>query len=236
MINFADMSGKIKIEMPKFTWWDWFLILGFISASLAVSILKGEFSTLSFIAGTCSILCVIFGAKGNMLNFLFGLVGSIILGYIMFGTGVVGMAVFYLLYNAPMQIVGWFKWKQRRLSPDSVVIKTRWMSLGQRILMIISTLLLGTVMYFVLKEVPHEDQPLSDAAAVAVAAVTQFVLVFAFIEQWFLWIVLDIVMSIVWIVAWQAGKPHAAIQLILQLFYLINAFRGVYLWSKLEKK
>ncbi len=30
MINFADMSGKIKIEMPKFTWWDWFLILGFM--------------------------------------------------------------------------------------------------------------------------------------------------------------------------------------------------------------
>ena len=225
-----------KIEIPRFTWWDWFLILGFVSTSLAVSILEGEFSTLSFIAGTCSILCVIFGAKGDMLNFVFGFIGSIILGYIMLGTGVLGMALFYLLYNAPMQVVGWFKWKQRRLSPDSAVVKTRWMNWGQRILMILSTLIIAVAMYFVLNKIPQEDQPLSDAAAVAVAAVTQFVLVFAFIEQWFLWILMDIVMSVVWIVAWKAGKPHAAIQLILQLFYLINALRGVYLWSKLEKK
>lgn len=230
------MDGKKKIEMPRFTWWDWFLILGFVGTSMAVSILKGEFSALSLVAGTCSILCVIFGAKGDMLNFLFGFAGSLLLGYIMLGTGVIGMALFYLLYNAPMQIVGWHKWKRRLLSPDSVVVKTRWMSWGQRILMVLSTLFIGVVMYFVLKLVPHEDQPLSDAAAVAVAAVTQFVLVFAFIEQWFLWILMDIVMSIVWIVALKAGKPHAAIQLILQLFYLINAIRGLFQWSKLEKR
>jgi len=56
------MGKKIKVELPKFTWWDWFLILGFITVSVIVSILKGNFSTLSFIAGTCSILCVIFGS------------------------------------------------------------------------------------------------------------------------------------------------------------------------------
>ena len=71
-----------KIEIPKFSWWDWFLILGFMSVSVAVSVLNGNFSVLSFIAGTCSVLCVIFGVKGSVLNFLFGFLGSCIQGVI----------------------------------------------------------------------------------------------------------------------------------------------------------
>ena len=222
-----------KIEIPRFTWWDWFLILGFVSASFTVSVLTKEFSVLSFVAGTCSILCMIFGAKGDMLNFPFGLVGSIILGYIMFGSGVLGMAVYYLLYNAPMQIVGWFKWNKRRLSDDSAVIKTRWMTWKQRILMVLSTLVIAVVLYFILRN--KETDSWIDAVAVAVIVVTQFVLVFAFIEQWFLWLLYDFIMVAIWIIKWKDGVSYASIQLILQLFYLINAFRGIFQWSKLEK-
>lgn len=218
-----------KIEIPRFTWWDWFLILGFVATSLAVSILKGEFSTLSFIAGTCSILCVIFGAKGDMLNFPFGFVGSLLLGYIMFGSELKGMALFYLLYNAPMQIVGWFKWNKRRLSDDSAVIKTRWMNWNLRIIMVLSALIIAGIMHFILRD------PWEDAVPLAVIVVTQFVLVFAFIEQWFLWLLYDFIMVAIWIIKWKDGVSYASIQLILQLFYLINAFRGIYQWSKLEK-
>jgi len=171
-----------------------------------------------------------------MLNFLFGLIGSLILGYITFRSGVIGMALFYLLYNAPMQIIGCSRWKHRLLSPESAVIRTRWMTWGQRGLMVISTIALAAVLYIVLARLPNETQPLSDAAAVAVAAVSQLVLVLAFVEQWFLWIVLDLAMSVVWIVAWKNGTPYASIQFVLQLFYLINAFRGLYLWSRLEKE
>ena len=67
------MGERRKIEIPRFTWWDWFLILGFMTVSVVVSVLKGNFSVLSFIAGTCSVLCVIFGVKGSVLNFLFGI-------------------------------------------------------------------------------------------------------------------------------------------------------------------
>ena len=87
MINFADMSEKLKIERPRFTWWDWFLILGFMTVSVTVSLLNGNFNVLSFIAGTCSVLCVIFGVKGSVLNFLFGFLGSCIQGYMALRSG-----------------------------------------------------------------------------------------------------------------------------------------------------
>lgn len=230
-----DTISATKRAIGSFSLWDMFIIVGFVTTSLAVSLVTGQFSWLSFIGGTFSILCVIFGAKGHMLNFVFGLLGSLILGYIMFRSGIYAMAAFYILYNVPMQAVGWAQWRKRRLNPEAKVIRTRWMSWPQRILMFCVTIAMIIGFRFVLGRFTDDAQPLSDAAAVSVAIVTQFVLVFAFIEQWFLWILMDIVMGIVWIISWKAGVQHAAIQFVLEMFYLINATRGIFLWMKLEK-
>lgn len=226
---------KENTEKIRLSLWDIFLIAGFTAASFAVSWLNHSFQIWSFIGGICSILCVIFGAKGHMLNFFFGLAGSAILGSIMYKSGIYAMAAFYILYNAPMQIVGWLKWNRRRRSPSENTIQTRWMTWNQRTLMVASTIALILGFYLVMSNFTHDAQPLSDSAAVSIAIVTQFVLTFAFIEQWCLWIAMDIVMSIVWIIAWKSGVPHAAIQFVLEMFYLINAVRGFILWSKLEK-
>ena len=230
-----DTVTATKKAIGTFTLWDMFIIIGFVTTSLIVSIVTGQFSWLSFIGGTFSILCVIFGAKGHMLNFVFGLLGSLILGYIMFRSGIYAMAAFYILYNVPMQFIGWHKWHSIRLRPESKVVQTRWMNWPQRIFMVCATAALILLFRYILSRFTDDAQPLSDAAAVSVAIVTQFVLVFAFIEQWFLWIVMDIVMGIVWIISWRSGVPHAAIQFVLEMFYLINATRGIFLWMKLEK-
>lgn len=235
-MNTVSNNDKGPLTVWKdFTLWDLFIILGFTLTSLAVSIVTGQFSALSYAGGALSILCVIFGAKGHMLNFLFGLLGSLILGFIMFRSGIYAMAAFYILYNVPMQFIGWVKWRKRRLAPEANVVKTRWMSWPQRALMFGSTIVLILGFYLILDRFTDDAQPLSDAAAVSVAIVTQFVLIFAFIEQWFLWIAMDIVMGIVWSISWKAGTPHAAIQFVLEMFYLINAVRGIFLWMKLEK-
>lgn len=232
-----ENSGIRKYNMAglSFTAWDIFIVVGFISASLAVSIATNKFSGWSFAGGTLSILCVILGAKGHISNFAFGLAGSLILGYIMFRSGLYAMSAFYVLYNAPMQVIGWHQWKNRHTGHITGFVAPRRMGTGQKIIMLGSTLLLIVIVNYVLKNFTEDAQPLNDAVAVSVAIVTQFVLVKAFIEQWFLWIVMDIVMIFVWLVSWSSGVPHAAIQCILEFFYLINAIRGVFLWSKLEK-
>ncbi|MCQ2110079.1 MAG: nicotinamide riboside transporter PnuC [Bacteroidaceae bacterium] len=230
-----SIPTRLKSLIGELSAWDFFLIIGFTAASLAVSLLNGNFQGWSYAGGICSILCVIFGAKGNMLNFIFGWIGSLILGTIMFSSHIYAMAAFYILYNAPMQIVGWYKWNRRRLNPTENIIKTRWMSWPQRCAMVASTFAMIAIAYLILSKFTGDAQPLSDAAAVSVAVITQFVLTFAFIEQWCLWITMDIVMSAVWVIAWKSGVPHAAIQLVLEMFYLINAVRGLFLWAKLEK-
>lgn len=229
------MGKKIRVELPKFTWWDWFLILGFITVSVIVSILKGNFSTLSFIAGTCSILCVIFGVKGSVLNFLFGFAGSCIQGYIALKSGLYANAALFLLYNVPMQFVGWFQWRKRMFGGGREGIKTRWMTWPQRALLVVlcalsvwgvSRLLLMT----------DDPQPVSDALAMTVAVGAQFLLTFAFIEQWFMWLVVNGANLIMWSIAAARGVQFAPIMIIQYVFYTMNSIYGIVLWSRMSKK
>jgi len=211
---------KRKIEIPRFTWWDWFLILGFISVSVAVSVLKGNFNALSFIAGTCSVLCVIFGVKGSVLNFLFGFLGSCIQGYMALKSGLYANAALFLLYNVPMQFIGWAQWRKRALGGGHEGIKTRWMSWPQRALLIKT----------------DDPQPVSDALAMTVAVGAQFLLTFAFIEQWFMWIVVNGANLVMWAIAATRGVQFAPIMVVQYVFYMMNSIYGIVWWSKMSKK
>jgi nicotinamide mononucleotide transporter len=229
------MSGKNKIEIPRFSWWDWFLIVGFISVSVAVSVLRGNFSVLSFIAGTCSVLCVIFGVKGSVLNFLFGFLGSCIQGYMALRSGLYANAVLFLLYNVPMQFVGWAQWRKRMLGGGSEGIKTRWMSWPQRALLIVlSTAAVWGISRLLLKTA--DPQPVSDALAMTVAVGAQFLLTFAFIEQWFMWIVVNGANLVMWAIAATRGVQFAPIMVVQYVFYMMNSIYGIVWWSKMSKK
>lgn len=222
-------------SLPHFTWWDWFLIAGFITVSATVSVLNGNFSILSFIAGTCSVLCVIFGVKGHALNFLFGFLGSCIQGYMALKSGLYANAALFLLYNVPMQFVGWAQWRKRKLGGSQEGIRTQWMTWPQRILLIalcaasvwgISRLLLKT----------DDPQPVSDALAMTVAVGAQFLLTFAFIEQWFMWIAVNGAQIVMWSIAVTRGVEFAPIMLVQYIFYTMNSIYGIVLWARMSKK
>lgn len=215
--------------------WDWFLIAGFITLSIVSCIVKQNFEIVSFAAGLCSILCVIFGAKGRMENFIFGFLGSILNGYIYLHAEIYGSAALYLLYNLPMQFIGFFQWKKRQQGDGTATIKTRWMNNKQRILTAIISIALIAVIYLIL-QTTNGNLPVMDAVRTGIMIVTQFVLTFAFIEQWFLWLLLNSATITMWIIATIRGEQYAVIMMIQSLFFLLNSLRGVIVWIKLNKK
>ena len=229
------MDENRKIRIPRFTWWDWFLILGFMTVSVMVSVLNGNFSVLSFIAGTCSVLCVIFGVKGSVLNFLFGFLGSCIQGYMALRSGLYANAALFLLYNVPMQFVGWAQWRKRSLDDSHAGIKTRWMNWLERLLLVVvCSISVWAISRLLMKT--DDPQPVSDALAMTVAVGAQFLLTFAFIEQWFMWIVVNGANLVMWSIAAARGVQFAPIMIIQYVFYTINSIYGIVMWSRMSKK
>ena len=206
-----------------------------MAVSVTVSVLNGSFSPLSFIAGTFSVLCVIFGVKGHVLNFLFGFLGSCIQGYMALKSGLYANAALFLLYNVPMQFVGWFQWRKRLQGGGKEGIRTRWMTWPQRILLIVlSAASVWGISRLLMKT--DDPQPVSDALAMTVAVGAQFLLTFAFIEQWFMWIVVNGAQIVMWSIAVTRGVQYAPIMLIQYVFYTMNSIYGIVLWSRMTKK
>ena len=57
----------------------------------------------------------------------------------------------------------------------------------------------------------------------------------AYVEQWYIWLLLDLIQSVKWLIETIRGREHAAMMLIMFLFFTANAIYGLIQWSRLEK-
>lgn len=105
----------------------------------------------------------------------------------------------------------------------------------QRLLTAISSVALIAIIYLIL-QTTNGNLPVMDAVRTGIMIVTQFVLTFAFIEQWFLWLLLNSATITMWIIATIRGEQYAVIMMFQSLFFLLNSIRGVVVWIKLNKK
>ena len=58
----------------------------------------------------------------------------------------------------------------------------------------------------------------------------------AFMEQWALWIITNIVSVAMWTICVARGEAHAAVMVIMWVFYLLNSINGFRVWLRLSKE
>jgi nicotinamide mononucleotide transporter len=56
----------------------------------------------------------------------------------------------------------------------------------------------------------------------------------AFMEQWALWIITNIVSVVMWCICVARGEAHAGVMVIMWVFYLLNSINGFRVWLKLS--
>ncbi|MDD2419358.1 MAG: nicotinamide riboside transporter PnuC [Bacteroidales bacterium] len=213
---------------------DWLLILGVISANIIYSVLENDFDVVGSLAGITGVVCVVLVAKGNILNYFFGLVNVALYAYVSFKAQLYGDAALNALYYLPMQFVGWYSWINRRESVDSVTVEARRMSLMQRVwlgLFTVSTVSLTAWVLYLFRD----PQPVKDAATTILSVIAMFLMVRRFMEQWVLWVVTNIISVVMWVVALANGEAHSALMIIMWVFYLANSLNGWVTWAKLSR-
>ena len=84
------------------------------------------------------------------------------------------------------------------------------------------------------------DNPkiLLDAVVMTLNIAGQVLLSFAFMEQWYLWILVNISSISLWAVALASGtgSGNAAVMLIKYIFYLMNSLNGLRIWLNLSRR
>lgn len=222
--------------------YDWFLITGVIASNIIYSVLSGNVDVVGSVAGIAGVLCVVLVAKGNIWNYLFGIINVSMYAYISYKAALYGDAALNALYYVPMQFIGWWQWRKRgaaMLQADadgrSMQVKARRFTWNQRILLALGCAVGVIAVGYVLKHF-GDPQPFKDSATTVLSIVAQALMALAFMEQWVLWIITNVVSVIMWCICVARGEAHAAVMVIMWAFYLLNSLNGLRVWLKLSQE
>ena len=231
------MAMKNKV----LTGYDWFLIVGVIITNIIYSVLTGTMDVLGSVAGITGVLCVVLVAKGSIWNYAFGLVNVSLYAWISYKAALYGDAGLNALYYLPMQFIGWWQWRKRgaamsesESAGEGVQVKARMLDWSQRVLLALGCFAAVTAVGFLLKYL-GDPQPFKDSATTVLSIVAQALMAWAFMEQWALWIITNVISVIMWSVCVLRGEVHAGVMVIMWVFYLLNSINGFRVWLKLSK-
>lgn len=222
--------------------YDWFLITGVIVSNIVYSIMTGTLDLLGSVAAITGVLCVVLVAKGSIWNYLFGLMNVSLYAYISYKASLYGDAALNALYYVPMQFIGWWQWRKRGAAVseaeskgNGVQVKARRFTWGQRAVLAAACLAAVLAVGFVLKHL-GDPQPFKDSTTTVLSIVAQALMALAFMEQWALWIITNIVSVVMWCVCVSRGEAHAGVMVIMWVFYLLNSVNGLRVWLKLSSR
>lgn len=221
--------------------YDWFLIAGVIVSNIVYSVLTGTLDVVGSLAGITGVLCVVLVAKGSIWNYAFGLVNVSLYAWISYKAALYGDAGLNALYYLPMQFVGWWQWRKRGAAISetesggkTVQVRARRFDWGHRILLAIGCSAAVVACGCLLKYL-GDPQPFKDSATTVLSIVAQALMALAFMEQWVLWIITNVISVIMWAVCVSRGESHAGVMVIMWSFYLLNSINGLRVWLKLSR-
>ena len=223
------------------SFYDWFLIVGVIASNVIYSVLTENVDLVGSTAAIAGVLCVVLVAKGSIWNYAFGLVNVSMYAYISYKASLYGDAGLNAFYYLPMQFIGWWQWRKRGAAMSqaeagerSVQVKARRFTWEQRLILFLGCAAAVIAGGYVLKYL-GDPQPFKDSATTVLSIVAQALMALAFMEQWALWIITNIISVVMWCICVTRGDAHAGVMVIMWTFYLLNSINGLRVWLRLSR-
>lgn len=250
----------LKTSITGLNLFERLLLAAILCLTVIGFVMKGVVTFNSMIAAIAAILgvfCVVLGAKGSLANWIFGIIEAFLHIYICFCTHIYGDMLQRLVYNLPMQFIGWNKWKKRVRNDGSQTIHTRYMTWKQRTITLIAvsagTVALGLfliafgpwfidTLHSVFPDMEFKtlkqsyDTPMQlwlDSFTTVMSVITMYISVKAFVEQWFMWLTINVAYITLWLMS---DSEFSFMTVAKYSVYLINSFYGIYMWNKLSKE
>ena len=223
--------------------YDILLIAGVVVSNIIYSVLTGTIDVMGSAAGIAGVCCVVLVAKGSIWNYAFGLVNVTLYAVISYKAALYGDAALNALYYLPMQFIGWWQWRKRgavvsreaSAEPDhDVRVKARRMTMMQRVVLAAGSAVLVFAGGLLLEHL-GDPQPYKDSATTVLSIIAQALMALAFMEQWALWIITNVISVIMWSVCAVRGEAHAGLMVVMWVFYLLNSLNGLRVWLRLSK-
>ena len=224
--------GAIIEGFKKLKWYEWIMFVAMIVIGGYYMVTDTKhpqwYLIINYISSIFGICCIFLCAHASWPNWLFAIVNTLLYSVILFYNHVYGTLALELVYYMPTNILGLCMWRKHLDHKQKDICKTRTMSWRQR-LMMIGVVTISTVIYHMILVRVGGETAWLDALVVAIGIIATFLEMKRFSDQYFLWIVTDVIAVIQWIIL------ADAIMITKKSIYLIMAVIGLYQWRKLQK-
>lgn len=220
-----DFKGWNKLD------YGWLFIA--CAAIIGITLMMGG-STISIISALANVVCVILVAQGKLSNYIWGTVGVITYAYLAYTWGYYGETFLNAMYYLPMQFIGFYFWYKNEGNVDNTVsnsviinhISTKAKVFGIALIPV----LIGIASYVLF--LLGGKLVVLDATTTVLSIVAMILMAMRLKEQWYLWIVVNVISIYMWFDAFMNGNSDGIATLLMWAVFLLNAIYGLYKWSK----
>ena len=186
-------------------------------------------TVINFISAVCGVICIFFTAKANISNFVFATVNTIVYAIYLVYWHIWGTAALEILFYIPMNFISWYFWAKHRDEQISQKTKSKRLKLWQNGICAAIIVAAACIYHIILENIGGEVAWF-DAFTLSIGVVATILELFRFREQYFWWIVTDIVSVGMYIIHFDA------VYLTKRSIYLIMAVIGLVNWAKLNRE
>ena len=221
------MTEKIKKYMTPFQWAEVLAIIGFtVYFAITNKTDAWWYILIDSLAAVCGVFCVVLCAGGKKSQYYWGFVN--ILAYIVIAliNKYYGEVMLNGLYYLPTQFIGLWVWGKHYRKEDDQVDGLRMD--GRHIAVWSVYSVAGIFVYKLILDALGGNATLLDSMSTVFSIVANILMVLRYREQWALWIIVDVVTVIMWIIAGDF------LMTIMWTIYLVNAVYGWVMWTKMS--
>ncbi len=215
----SETPSYVKIDLA------WLVILSLVGGILSAFLTTSIFDLSVFLSG---LICVGLIAIGRREGYLVGLYNSLSYSILAYGNGLFGEVYLNLFFFVPTGIVGYIMWQYHTTGEKTV--EMRQLDWRQRALIAIFCIVCTLGLGIVLRMNPNQNTPFIDATTNVISIVATFLMMWRYKEQWLLYIMLNVITIIMWILRVRAGGDAGDLMVLMWSLFLLNAVFGYWRW------
>lgn len=226
------MKTRIKdffsYELKNYTLFEKIFFPSVILFTIITSFILND-SKIALVSAICGLSYTFLAGKGKISCYFIGIIGTFCYCYIAFKNSLYGNLALYGLYFLPMQIIGIFKWAKNLKKDTKEIIKTS-LSQKEKYIYLILASVLSIILGYIL-ELYGGKTPYIDSITTIFSIFAQILTLKRCIEQWYLWLIINILTLFMWIIAYIEGSNCFA-TIIMWGIYVFFAIYFLQKWKK----
>lgn len=203
-----------------------------------------------FVATIAGLFAAIYTARASVVCYIWGFLNAAAYAFVSFHSHIYGQVILYVLFQIPMQFVGFYLWNKSLKSGNTGEIEVKrmtgknWFTLG--VFFIVVWILYGIFLYFLPNifqcvfhvHIDADKQYIVDALTSTLMICAVIMSTKRYVEQWYFWIATDAVGIILFILSLISAKHFSFNSLsgaIMWIQFTLNGIYGFINWRRLNK-